>query len=242
MQWEVWDQVEKILAEAAVKPICAVVPDNKDPKLQVAQPDPKFWDRVRCWQSQGWTIGLHGYEHRYVTQNSGIIGFNKFSEFAGLPLEEQEKKLRMGMEIFQREGVSPHLWIAPGHSFDRITVGLLKKLGLRVISDGFFWYPYVDPEGLLWIPQQISDFVPKRFGVWTISFHCNQWNVERIAKFRRDIHSYRDAIITCGEVISMYKDRRRKWMEALGARWMTASVHLRRTVWWRAVRARIRAS
>src|SRR5260370_42375028 len=49
-----------------LKPILAVVPDNQDPMLKVDAPVADFWDRVRQWQARGWTIALHGYQHRYV--------------------------------------------------------------------------------------------------------------------------------------------------------------------------------
>ena len=84
MNWSVWTQIEAELRQRNIKPILAVVPDNQDAKLRVDSPRSDFWDCVRGWQALGWTIGLHGYQHRYVTQQSGIVGLNARSEFAGL--------------------------------------------------------------------------------------------------------------------------------------------------------------
>src|SRR5262245_50629556 len=97
MNWDVWDQIDAILCAEGVTPILAVVPDNQDQELKVSPPNPRFWDRARDWQARGWTIGMHGYEHRFVTSESGILRVNRFSEFAGLPAAEQERKLRAGL-------------------------------------------------------------------------------------------------------------------------------------------------
>ena len=49
------------------------------------------------------------------------------SEFAGLPSEVQEIKLRNAIRIFHQHGVNPQVWIAPGHSFDAATVEILGR-------------------------------------------------------------------------------------------------------------------
>src|SRR5437868_6217961 len=82
MNWKVWSEIEASLVERSLKPILAVVPDNQDPALKVDRALDNFWERVRRWQARGWTIALHGYQHRYVTQHSGIVTVKKKSEFA----------------------------------------------------------------------------------------------------------------------------------------------------------------
>src|ERR1700676_5179596 len=62
MDWKIWNEVETILVEEGIKPILAVIPDNQDETLHDAEPNRHFWDRVRSWQTRGWTIGLHGYQ------------------------------------------------------------------------------------------------------------------------------------------------------------------------------------
>jgi hypothetical protein len=98
---------------------------------------------VRAWQEWGWTIALHGFQHRYVSKNAGLVAVRKKSEFAGLPVETQREKLRRGMEIFAREGIKSRVWIAPGNAFDAATVALLPEFGINVISAGYFQFPYV---------------------------------------------------------------------------------------------------
>src|SRR6266496_2489037 len=114
MNWKLWSQIEAVLLDLEIRPILAVVPDNQDKKLMVAPPRGQFWEQVREWQTRGWTIGLHGYQHLYVNRESGILGFAQKSEFAGVPANQQEDKLRRAIEIFARESVMPEIWIAPG--------------------------------------------------------------------------------------------------------------------------------
>src|SRR5438093_13646810 len=103
MNWTMWSRIEKVLVKFRIAPILAVVPDNQDKKLMIAQPNPAFWEGVREWQARGWSIGLHGYQHLYSNGESGILGFARKSEFAGVAPEQQETKLRQAAEIFRRE-------------------------------------------------------------------------------------------------------------------------------------------
>lgn len=230
MNWRVWAEIEAILVDSGVKPMLAVVPDNQDEKLKVDNPDRYFWERVRRWQSMGWTIGLHGFQHKYVTQEAGIIGLNKYSEFAGLPLAEQEQKLRAGLEIFAREGIKTDTWIAPAHSFDANTVDALYKVGLRVISDGFFLLPYRDERGVFWIPQQLWGFRRVSWGIWTVCFHHNKWTKEDIQRFRTDIEKYRQAITDVASVAERYGNRCRSHLDRLISRSWLAGIRAKRSL------------
>jgi predicted deacetylase len=215
MNWAVWQQVEQILIRENVKPLLAVVPDNRDDNLNVNPARNDFWDQVRSWRERGWTIGMHGYQHRYVTQDAGILGLNKYSEFAGLPKEVQASKLLTAFEIFGRESIRPDVFIAPAHSLDRTTLEVLKEMGLRRISDGFFLFPNLDSTGMLWIPQQFWRFRWMPFGVWSVCFHINRWGSRDILQFQGDVRRYGRDIISCGEAITRYGERCPDWKEKL---------------------------
>jgi predicted deacetylase len=213
MNWSVWQAVEEILVEADVKPILAVIADNQDDILKVDAPKEAFWDRVRGWRDRGWTIGMHGYQHRYVTADSGIVGLLKYSEFAGVPTMEQAVKIKQALDVFQREAVRPEVWIAPAHSFDRTTVNLLREAGLRRISDGFFLFPNLDSRGMLWIPVQLWRFQPMLFGVWSVCLHINRWSPRDILQFQRDVKRYRTKIVSFQDVVNRYAERRPDWRD-----------------------------
>ncbi len=199
MNWPVWNQLEMILEKHDIKPIIAIVPDNRDQKLAVGPPMLDFWARVRAWQAAGWFIAMHGYQHQYLTSDAGIMRINKFSEFSGLSYQEQRNKLAKGVAVFKEHGVRIDGWIAPAHSFDANTVKALLDLNINIISDGFYWRP-VSKLGALWIPQQLWRFRKMSYGLWTVCLHHNEYSALSIKKFAQDIEDYAPAIISVDQV------------------------------------------
>ena len=211
MNWRVWAEIETVLVQRQLKPLLAVVPDNRDPGLQVDSPAGDFWDRARVWQERGWTIALHGFQHRYVSRNAGIVAVRRKSEFAGLRADVQREKLQRGMEIFDRERISSRVWIAPGNSFDATTVALLPEFGIRVISGGYFRYPYLCPRRMTWVPQQMYYFRPAPAGVWTVCYHHNRWDASKLGKFCEDVDAYGANIASLDTVLDGGIQSECKW-------------------------------
>lgn len=226
MNWQVWDQLEPVLHHHGVKPIVAVVPDNQDPHLMVEAPRADFWPRVRGWQRAGWTIALHGYQHRYETSHAGLMGINGFSEFAGLPDSVQQHKLSQALQIFAREGVRADAWVAPAHSFDANTVRLLLKAGIHIISDGFFGRA-VQHLGATWIPQQFWRFRPLPAGLWTVCYHHNNFGDSAVAGFTRDIARYADRIVAVADVCDRQPLPAKAWADQAFCTAWTAALRLK---------------
>lgn len=201
MNWTIWEQIEALLDTHSIKPILAVIPDNRDPQLMVAPQKEDFWHRVRSWQLKGWTIGLHGFQHRYETFNSGLIGLNAHSEFAGLGDAVQADRIKKGIDIMAHEGVIPKVWIAPGHSFDQTTIDAILANGISVLSDGFFMRP-VNNRGAVWIPQQLWRFRSFPFGTWTVCYHHNSFSRKDLVSLESDILRYRSQIIAIDDVLA----------------------------------------
>ena len=193
MNWCVWDRIESLLDKHRVRPIVAVVPCNKDGTLSVSDPNPYFWSRVREWQSKGWGIGVHGYQHLFHTTESGLIGLQARSEFAGLPLKDQSEKLKKAIAIFHNEGVSPDIWVAPAHSFDVYTIEALLSLGITSLSDGLFPFPQ-NRFGMFWVPQQMWRFRKMPSGVWTVCLHVNDWGDVELTNFKEQLIKYKSKI------------------------------------------------
>jgi predicted deacetylase len=203
MDWQAWNAIEAMLVAHGIKPLLAVVPDNRDPCLKVAPEAADFWDRVRGWQAQGWAIGLHGYQHTYVNRESGMLRLNPFSEFAGIPFQQQKEMLSKGLAVFARERVRADAWIAPAHSFDGLTVLALKGLGLPVISDGMAFSPYRDATGVTWVPQQFARMRPLPWGVWTFCYHINGISPEGLSTFQRSLRRLGPRMISLQEAVAM---------------------------------------
>lgn len=207
-RWSVWNRVETALRQRGLRALLAVVPDNRDPDLEVEAPRPDFWSWVRRAQAEGFAIGLHGLHHRARTEAPGLLGLHHRSEWAGRSETDQRNDLVRALEIFRAEGVKPDAFVAPGHSFDEATLAALTKVGLTTLSDGFHCWPTRDPHGLLWVPQQTWRFRRLPFGVWTVCLHVNEWNDEAIHRFEDDLDRYADRIARWHDVVHAYRDRR----------------------------------
>lgn len=202
MCWNTWSEIEACLVRSGIKPILAVVPDNRDPVLQVSPPVNDFWERVRRWQDMGWTIALHGYQHLYVARHGGLVTTRKKSEFASLPAPQQAEKLRRGMEIFAREGIRSRVWIAPGNAFDEVTVSLLPQFGVDIISAGWSWRPFIGPHQMTWLPCQLSILRTVPAGLWTVCYHHNSWTESDLNDFKRSLEQYKDRISSLPEALA----------------------------------------
>ncbi len=169
-----WKRVEKLLNSYDIKPIVAVIPNNKDPKLMIDKVNKEFWREVKRWQDKKWDIALHGFEHRYVTKERSLVPINEYSEFAGLPLDKQKDKIREAINIFKQHNINCNIWVAPAHSFDKNTIKALKdESNIDIISDGIAWSPYYQYD-MHWIPQQLWKPREMPFGVWTICYHPDE--------------------------------------------------------------------
>ena len=211
-----WRALENLLDEFDIKPIVAVIPDCHDPKMRYCQSNEGFWDWVRGVQAKGWVIGMHGFEHKYVTPEAGLIPINQQSEFAGLSYAEQKRKITSSLEIFIQQQVKPVIWLAPSHSFDGTTIDVLRDVtDIRMISDGLSYLPYSE-DGFLWIPQQHWRFKRIGFGVETICFHPNWMSVGEIEALRPAFQAYfANLHADFGELLGLYGARKKSLLDTL---------------------------
>jgi len=169
---ERWRRFTPLLAEFGIRPILAIVPDNRDPALDVSPPDAEFWDEMRALQSAGAAIGLHGYRHVCASRGRSLVPLHGRTEFAGVEEATQRAWIRAGIAILRGHGLDPSIWVAPRHGFDRATLRVLRQEGIGFVSDGFARRPFVRG-GLTWIPQQLWAPEAKQSGLWTICLHAN---------------------------------------------------------------------
>ena len=182
---ERWRRLQALIEEFGIRPILAVVPDNRDPDLQLGPPDPDFWARMRAMEAAGATIALHGYRHLCTSAGRRLVPLHGWSEFAGVPEETQREWIHEGLRILRGHGLNPRLWVAPRHGFDRRTLAALQAEGISLLSDGFARVPFTRG-GLTWIPQQLWAPVKKTKGLWTICVHAStarDWELEGLRAF-----------------------------------------------------------
>lgn len=173
MDIEKWNRMEQLLDKYNIKPLVGVIPICKDSMMDRYETDVAFWDKVHRWMNKGWTIALHGYEHVYCTGDGGINPVNKRSEFAGLSLDEQKRKIRKGVSVFREHGIEPEVFFAPSHTFDENTIKALKEeSNIRIISDTIANKPYTK-YGMTFIPQQSGIARKLPFDTVTFCYHPN---------------------------------------------------------------------
>jgi len=182
-----WERFFDLLDQYNIKPIVAVIPDNHDLQLKACGTEnADYWDVVRKLQAKDYVIGMHGFEHLYQTSNPGLLKFNKRSEFAGLPLHIQQKKIGAAAAIFKRENVKTPVFVAPAHSFDRNTILALANCSeVTTVSDGYLSRPYLK-WGFKWIPVQLPEATSKSRGTWTFNYHpetCTDKVFDDLKKF-----------------------------------------------------------
>ena len=97
MNRERFYRAKEIFDRYQICPLIGVVPDNRDETLHKEERREDFWNSIRQLQSDGWAIAQHGTYHCYETEDSGILGINPFSEFAGKSYEEQLQKNAAGL-------------------------------------------------------------------------------------------------------------------------------------------------
>lgn len=189
-----WQRIEALLDKYSIKPIVAIIPNCEDPLIRDKYvKDESFWDKARSWQEKGWTIALHGYNHVYANRNAkGLNPINDFSEFAGVALNEQKEKIRNGLEIFKKQGLTASIFVAPAHSFDENTLRALKEeSNIRIISDTIAGDVYFQ-DGFYFIPQQCGAFRRLPFRIVTGCYHPNTMNNESFIKLETFIRKKYD--------------------------------------------------
>tara|TARA_B100001059_G_scaffold81784_1_gene79835 strand:- start:8523 stop:9302 length:780 start_codon:yes stop_codon:yes gene_type:complete len=186
-----WNMIENILDKNNILPTVAIIPDNEDIALKYSEFNSKFWDKVKNWENKGWTIAMHGNKHLFhkINRRKLIFPFYNRSEFGGLNINDQRQKIRSSINLFLKNNISPNVWIAPAHSFDRITMEAIKhETDIRIISDGVSFSPYYFKD-FYFIPQQLWQVKKRYFGLWTICLHPDTMTNDEINDFDSAISS-----------------------------------------------------
>ena len=201
-----WQQIRSLIQDFRLQPILAVVPDNRDPDLVCSAPDANFWNTMRNMQDAGAVIALHGYQHTCVSHARSLLGIHHASEFAGIPLETQRCWIGAGRDLLVREGLTPRIWAAPRHGFDRNTLCALRETGILYLSDGFARKPLFR-NGITWIPQQLWGPIAMPKGLWTICLHPNTISVSDISAFRGFLLEHACRFVSFEDVIATQDER-----------------------------------
>ncbi len=198
-----WQRLEPLIEEFGIRPILGIIPDNRNPTLDISEPDPQFWERMRTLEARGATIAVHGYQHRSESPEGGFLSLHKRSEFAGVSEATQREWIRRGLEILRSHGLNPRLWIAPRHGFDWATLDALRAEGIKTLSDGFARVPIMRG-GVTWIPQQLWEPMEKSKGLWTICIHPNTAANDLIEELREFLRRHAAQFTSVDRVLAEF--------------------------------------
>src|ERR1039458_3015118 len=204
---ERWRRIESLIEEFQLQPILAVIPDNRDPELGIAAPDPAFWRRIHALEVSGAMVGLHGYRHVCASHGLSLVRLARTSEFAGVPAHTQRTWIIEGLRILRTHGLNPRIWVAPRHGFDRNTLEALGAEGIALLSDGFARVPF-RRGGITWIPQQLWGPVDKQRGLWTICIHSNFTHAAQVDELHDFIRQHATQFTSLDRVLAEFPPRR----------------------------------
>jgi predicted deacetylase len=209
-----WDRFLPLIEEFGIRPILAIVPDNKDRDLERAVPDPEFWGRMRAMEAAGASIALHGFQHLCNNQGKSMVPSHPHSEFAGVSAGIQRQWISSGLKILRGHGLNPCLWVAPRHGFDWQTLEALRAEGIGLVSDGFARVPFTRA-GLTWIPQQLWSPVKKAKGLWTICLHTNTACDSQVDQLRVFLGRHASQFTSVDRVVAEWEPGKLSFVEGI---------------------------
>lgn len=178
-----------------IRPLIGIVPDNRDANLDIDSANPNFWSDMRSLvKDHGWSVSQHGDTHVYETRDGGLLNINANSEFAGLPYDVQRGKLQHGAAILKDQRLATDIFMAPSHSYDRVTLKALVDTGFKTVTDGYSFYPYCK-NGLNFVPCQSGRPREFPFGVVTIAIHANTTTDDGLAAYEAFIKRQKGNIL-----------------------------------------------
>jgi hypothetical protein len=198
-----WLRLLPMIQEFSLRPILAVVPDNRDRTLELSPPDPEFWTQMRVLEAAGASIALHGYRHLCESKGRSLVPLHRHTEFAGVPERTQREWIHAGLEILRAQGLHPKIWVAPRHGFDRNTLRALRREGIGVLSDGFARVPFTKG-GMTWIPQQLWGPLEKSKGLWTICIHSNSTHGSEVEELHDFLRSHSAQFTSLDRVLAEF--------------------------------------
>ena len=139
---------------------------------------------------------MHGYTHVYDvdTKKRDYFGYGGRSEFCGHSIEEQTKRLKMGLRIFNENNIKISSFFSPNHTYDLNTFEALKVSGIYEVIDGYGLAPYLKND-IKFIPQLFYKILLLPIGIQSTQIHLNNWQQKDFNNFEKFIEKNSKKII-----------------------------------------------
>lgn len=208
MNWHMMDKFENLLDKYDIKPVMGVIPYNQDKDLKAFPRRENFWKIVKRWQSKGWEISMHGFNHLYIreTNKNDYFKYGGKSEFFGEPLSSQSDKINRGLKIFRQNNIEIRSFFAPNHTYDINTFIALKNSGIFEVIDGYGLKPYKKDQ-IKFIPQLFYKFFFLPFGLQTTQIHLNKINDKNFNDFKKFVEKKYNLFVNYDQALSLLSNK-----------------------------------
>jgi len=203
MNWKMMEKCELLLNKYDIKPVLGVIPNNQDKELMNYPNKNDFWNIVKKWQLNNWSIAMHGYAHLYDadTNKKDYFEYGGRSEFFGHSFDDQVLKIKKGLKIFNEKNIDIKTFFAPNHTYDLNTFKALKNCGIFQIIDGYGLSTF-EIDQIKFIPQLFYNFYMLPFGVQSTQIHINNWTESDFQTFKNFIEKNQKKIINLDYALS----------------------------------------
>jgi len=135
-----WDYLINKLYPVISKTIIAAIPNHYSSKIKIDSEliYENYINKLKYLQKKGFEIAQHGYSHDYPFEDKSkvTLGFKRnTTEFCNVSISEQEKRIKIGKEFFNKLNINIDGFVAPGHSFDKNTLELCEKYKFKWFGD-----------------------------------------------------------------------------------------------------------
>jgi peptidoglycan/xylan/chitin deacetylase (PgdA/CDA1 family) len=198
---ETWVDVLSRYDDHGLRGVIGVIPKYQD-ELLSGDVVP-FLHELR---ENGWELAQHGYTHEDIGEGRGGYLYDERSEFCGVPLAEQRRRIGAGRDILESHGIEPTTFIPPWHEYDRNTARALAEHGFDCINEGRCPVPRT-VEGVTLVPTHPPSVTPYTFSVGVVTLVSHP-------QFEDDPMRNADAVLgrsarvrTPSEIVSWWRNR-----------------------------------
>lgn len=227
-----FSRLAELFVQYHIPAVLGVIPDNRDDSIRFnPSGDSDFTGRLKALEKRGWEIAMHGYRHLKHTEDGGLLGLNRASEFAGRPYENQAADIGQGKKLLTDSGFEPITFIAPWHAYDHNTLRALAESGFKAFSDGWSLYPtmtagLLQAPVILWSAPTRMKMLNRLGGIYTICLHPHLAGDDDLGQLERFFRDHRPEVVTIknlagqAEAVSR-KTMRKRVLEGVFARLYT---------------------
>ncbi|MFB6196846.1 MAG: DUF2334 domain-containing protein, partial [Halobacteriaceae archaeon] len=158
-----WQDVLSAYDDRGLRGVIGVIPAHHSTPI-----DDDAVEFIKELEQNGWELAQHGYTHENIGDGSGGLLGDHRSEFAGVELAEQRRRIRAGKSILTDHGIEPETFIPPWHEYDRNTIRALADAGFSCLNEGRWILPRTIDDIVL-IPTHPPLVTPEHFPIGVVS-------------------------------------------------------------------------